>query len=70
MFDPIPVHELCKDFVCKVASPITDDSPGCSKSAQYVLLQETHNCISIIPWTRCCFHPFGNNIQNAKFKIF
>ena len=21
MFDPIPAHELCKYFVCKVASP-------------------------------------------------
>ena len=28
MFDPIPAHELCKYFVCKMASPITNDSPG------------------------------------------
>ena len=49
MFDPIPAHEICKYFVCKVASPITNDSPGCSKYALNVLLQETHNCISIIP---------------------
>ena len=35
MFDPIPAHELCKYFVCKVASPITDDSPRCSESAQF-----------------------------------
>ena len=48
MFDPIPAHELCKYFVCKVASPITDDSPGCSESALNVLFQETHNCVSVI----------------------
>ena len=63
MFDPIPAHELCKYFVCKVVSPIIDDSPGCSESAQNVLLQETHNCVSIIPWTSYFFHPFGNIIH-------
>ena len=46
MFDPIPAHELCKYFVCKVASPVTDDSPGCSESTQNVPLQETHSTAS------------------------
>ena len=48
MFDPIPAHEIFKFFVCKVASPITDDSPRCSESTQNVLLHETHNCVSVI----------------------
>ena len=48
MFDSIPAHELCKYFVCKVASPITDDSLGCSESAQNVLLQETYHYVSVI----------------------
>ena len=40
MFDPIPAHKLCKYFVCKVASPVTYDSPGCSESAQNVPFHE------------------------------
>ena len=67
MFDPIPAHEFCKYFVCKVASPVTDDSLGCSESAQNVLLQETHNCVSVIPWKSYCFHLFVNIIHCYQY---
>ena len=69
MFDLIPAHELCKYFVCKVASPVTDDSPECFESAQNVPLQETHYCVSVILWTSYCFHPLGHIIHCQQYVL-
>ena len=66
MLDSISTQYFCKQFVCKMASLITNDCPWGSLSTKDISLKKPYNCIKIIFGTNYDFHPFGHIIHSKE----